>query len=60
MPVTFRRKVLDKYVPEIRLLTYETEELRTLLETVVSETADANDLPGTLGQLERRLDSQEG
>ena len=52
--------MLDEYVQEIRLLTYETEELRTLLETVVPEIADANDLPDTLGQLERRLASREG
>jgi hypothetical protein len=59
VPVTFRRSVLDKYAPEVRLLTYETEELRTLLTPEASTAGVVADLPATLGELEHELASEE-
>jgi len=60
VPVTFRRTVLDKYAPEIRLITYGTEELETLFATVGANTEDTGGLPDTLVELERTLAPLEG
>lgn len=41
MPVTFRRDVLDRYSPGVRLLTYLTEEFDELLrDAKVVESSD--------------------
>jgi SNF2 family DNA or RNA helicase len=60
VPVTFRRVVLDRYAPEVRLITYQSEELDNLLATVGADTETTEGLPDTLVELEGRLASLEG
>jgi hypothetical protein len=60
VPVTFRRALLDRYTPEVRLITYQTEELDSLLATVGADTETIEGLPDTLVELEGRLASLEG
>jgi hypothetical protein len=53
--ITFRRSVLDTYAPEVRLLTYPTDEMTDLLAAAGVEAADTDGLPPSLGDLERQL-----
>jgi SNF2 domain-containing protein/helicase-like protein len=54
-PITFRRSVLEKYTPEIRLLTYGAEEFDGLLAAVGRSYEWDDSMPGTLADLERQL-----
>jgi len=58
--VTFRRAVVEELAPDVRLLTYGTEELAELLAAagIVGDEWDSEhdgDLPATLTELEARL-----
>lgn len=57
--VTFRRSVLEKYAPEVRLLTYGTEELRDLLTLsgVPVDVAPLEGFPDTLEEMQKALES---
>jgi hypothetical protein len=55
VPVTFRRSVLDTYAPEVRLLTYATEEMSDLLAAAGVDTVEVAGLPLSLADLERQL-----
>ncbi len=53
--ITFRRSVLDTFAPDVRLLTYGTEELEGLLAAVGTANGPAEAQPATLSDLERGL-----
>jgi hypothetical protein len=58
-PVTFRRPVLDRHAPDVRLLTYGTEELDMLLREigVVAPSGDAFDCRGVKVRSLRQLET---
>ncbi len=57
--VTFRRSVLEKYAPEVRLLTYGTGELEDLLTAcgVPTDLAPLDGFPGTLEEMQKALEA---
>jgi hypothetical protein len=60
IPVTFRRSILERYAPEVRLLTYETEELHDLLvlSGVNPESVPREGFPDTLEEMQKSLEVQ--
>ncbi len=59
VPITFRRSVLEKYAPEVRLLTYGTEELLDLLALagVAADVPPLEGFPDTLEEMQKALEA---